>query len=58
MDAIENLRAELRSRMQSSDLCDGSSFARIIEKVFHELWQNCCQENDQNGLIANGSQYN
>jgi len=58
MTALENLRADLRSRMQSSGLCDGRSFARIMEKSFHKLWQNCCQENDQNELIANGLQYN
>jgi predicted O-linked N-acetylglucosamine transferase (SPINDLY family) len=55
INAIENLRADLRSRMQSSDLCDGRSFARIIEKSFQKLWQNCCQENDQNELFANGT---
>jgi predicted O-linked N-acetylglucosamine transferase (SPINDLY family) len=58
MTALENLRAELRSRMQSSFLCDGRSFARSMEKSFQKLWQNCCQENDQNELIANGLQYN
>jgi predicted O-linked N-acetylglucosamine transferase (SPINDLY family) len=57
MNSIENLRTNLRSRMQSSDLCDGRSFARIIEISFQKLWQNCCQDNDQNELIANGPQY-
>jgi predicted O-linked N-acetylglucosamine transferase (SPINDLY family) len=57
INTIENLRADLRSRMQSSELCDGRSFARIIEKSFQNLCQNCCQENDQNELIANGPQY-
>jgi len=57
MTALENLRAELRLRMQSSFLCDGRSFARSMEKSFHKIWQNCCQENDQNESIANGPQY-
>ena len=43
MNAIENLKTNLRSRMQSSDLCDGRSFACIIEKSFHELRRNCRQ---------------
>ena len=58
MTALENLRADLRSHMQSSVICDGRSFARIMEKSFQKLWQNCCQENDQNESIANGSKYN
>jgi predicted O-linked N-acetylglucosamine transferase (SPINDLY family) len=57
INALENLRADLRSRMKSSDLCDGRSFARIIEKSFQKLWQNCCQKNVQNEVIANGPQY-
>jgi predicted O-linked N-acetylglucosamine transferase (SPINDLY family) len=57
INSIENLRTNLRSRMQSSDLCDGRSFARIMEKSFQKLWQNCCQDNDQNELTDNGPQY-
>ena len=38
MNALENLRSGLRSRMQSSVLCDGKSFARVLENIFHSLW--------------------
>jgi predicted O-linked N-acetylglucosamine transferase (SPINDLY family) len=54
MNALENLRSRLRSRMQSSVLCDGKSFARIMETTFQKLWQNCCQKNDQNERFTNG----
>ena len=37
MTALENLRADLRSHMQSSVICDGKSFARIMEKSFHNI---------------------
>jgi predicted O-linked N-acetylglucosamine transferase (SPINDLY family) len=36
--ALENLRAGLRSHMQSSVLCDGQSFARIMETSLTNLW--------------------
>ena len=35
--ALENLRAVLRSHMQSSVICDGKSFARIMEESFQSL---------------------
>jgi predicted O-linked N-acetylglucosamine transferase (SPINDLY family) len=57
MTALENLRADLRSRMQSSGPCDGRSFARSMETTLQKLWQNCCQKNDQNVALANGPQY-
>jgi predicted O-linked N-acetylglucosamine transferase (SPINDLY family) len=40
MSALENLRSGLRSRMQSSVLCDGRSFARTMENTFQKVWQN------------------
>ena len=36
--ALENLRGGLRSHMQSSVLCDGKSFARIMETTIQNLW--------------------
>jgi len=38
MNSLKNLRADLRSRMQSSGLCDGRSFARIMEASLLNLW--------------------
>jgi predicted O-linked N-acetylglucosamine transferase (SPINDLY family) len=57
MTALENLRSDLRSRMQSSGPCDGRSFARSMETTLQKLWQNCCQKNDQNVALANGPQH-
>ena len=48
MNALENLRAGLRLRMQSSALCDGRAFARSMENTFQKVWRNWCQKNDQN----------
>jgi predicted O-linked N-acetylglucosamine transferase (SPINDLY family) len=53
MRALENLRAGLRSRMRSSALCDGKSFARTMENTFQKAWQNRCQKNDQSENITN-----
>jgi predicted O-linked N-acetylglucosamine transferase (SPINDLY family) len=47
MNALENLRAGLRSQMQSSALCDGQAFARTMEHTFQKVWLNWCQKNDQ-----------
>ncbi len=38
MNALENLRSGMRSRMQSSALCDGKSFARIMGNTFQSFW--------------------
>jgi len=35
---LENRRAGLRSRLQSSALCDGRSFARTMENTLRSLW--------------------
>ena len=35
--ALESLRASLRSHMQSSVICDGESFTRIMEESFQSL---------------------
>ena len=47
MNALENLRSGMRSRMQSSVLCDGRSFARVMENTFKKVWQTWRQKNDQ-----------
>jgi len=42
-DVLENLRSGMRPRMQSSSLCDGRSFARIMENTFQKSWEHWCQ---------------
>jgi predicted O-linked N-acetylglucosamine transferase (SPINDLY family) len=43
LDRLEQLRADLRTRMQGSALCDGFSFARALEKTYQKIWKNRCQ---------------
>jgi protein O-GlcNAc transferase len=42
LEGLENLRGTLRERMVSSPLMDGGRFARNMEKVFREMWNNAC----------------
>jgi predicted O-linked N-acetylglucosamine transferase (SPINDLY family) len=46
INALATLRSGMRSRMQSSGLCDGKSFARTMENIFQKVWQTRCQKND------------
>jgi protein O-GlcNAc transferase len=36
---LQEIRRGLRKRMLDSPLCDGSSFAKNIEKAYQEMWQ-------------------
>lgn len=38
LQALSQLRAELRPRMLSSPLCDGPSFTRGLEKAYRQMW--------------------
>ena len=40
--ALAALRAELRGRMQKSDLRDGPGLARAIETAYRDMWQQWC----------------
>ena len=51
--ALENLRAGLRSHMQSSVLCDGKSFARIMETTIQNLWFGTHTDFKGNGKYTN-----
>jgi predicted O-linked N-acetylglucosamine transferase (SPINDLY family) len=44
MNALEDLRSGMRPRMLSSVLCDGKSFALILENTFQNLWSGCRRE--------------
>ena len=37
-DYLTELKGELRDKMRSSVLCDADAFARGIEKVYQEMW--------------------
>lgn len=39
---LASLRAELRSRMSESSLCDATAFTRDIENVYRQLWKDWC----------------
>jgi len=42
-DKLQQLRALLRTRMQTSVLCDGRVFAQVMEKTFRILWERQCE---------------
>lgn len=42
LNALEDLRTTLRSRMQNSPLCDGKSFAAKVENVYRGMWKAWC----------------
>jgi predicted O-linked N-acetylglucosamine transferase (SPINDLY family) len=44
-ERLEKLRAELRTRMRHSALCNGELFARNIEYTFQKIWRNWCRTN-------------
>lgn len=43
---LEELRATLRSRMETSVLMDGKHFARGIESAYRAMWRRWCEEVD------------
>jgi predicted O-linked N-acetylglucosamine transferase (SPINDLY family) len=49
MNALADLRMEMRGRMQSSVLCDGRAFARTMEKTFRTLWPGTHFDSDDKG---------
>jgi predicted O-linked N-acetylglucosamine transferase (SPINDLY family) len=42
-ERLEKLRAEMRSRMCNTELCNGELFARNIEHTYQKIWRNWCQ---------------
>ncbi|MGA3067392.1 MAG: tetratricopeptide repeat protein [Tepidisphaeraceae bacterium] len=44
LQALANLRANLRERMKSSPLMDGPRFAGGVESAYRQMWRAYCQE--------------
>jgi len=44
LDQLRELRASLRSRMESSALMDGPRFARNMEIAYRQAWQRWCKQ--------------
>ena len=44
MDSIKSIRAGLRHNMKNSDLCNADAFARDVEKVLDEMWNQYLQK--------------
>ena len=42
LDALAELRAGLRTRMQGSALCDGPGFTRKLEEAYRGMWRTWC----------------
>ncbi len=40
---LAHLRKMLRQRMESSPLMDGAGFAKAIESIYRQVWQNWCE---------------
>jgi predicted O-linked N-acetylglucosamine transferase (SPINDLY family) len=40
---LRELRPSLRTRMQTSSLCDNNGFAKQIEKAYQYMWDNYCK---------------
>ncbi len=48
LDALEQMRTGLRTRMAASPLCDGRAFARKVETAYREMWRRWCASRGQN----------
>jgi predicted O-linked N-acetylglucosamine transferase (SPINDLY family) len=42
LDYLQQLRATLRARMQTSPLMDGASFTRHLEVAYRQMWEQWC----------------
>jgi protein O-GlcNAc transferase len=42
--SLSQVRTGLRERMKSSQLCDGMTFTREVEKKYREIWRKWCRE--------------
>jgi len=46
MPRLQQLRSDLRSRMEQSPLMDAAAFARSIETMYRQIWQQWCERPD------------
>ncbi len=44
---LQNLRQELRPRMQASKLCNGEEFTQLLEQQYRHMWQQWCNNQHQ-----------
>ena len=45
---VSDLRAELRSKMAKSPVCDGKRFAGSFTETMKKIWKDWCLEKDTN----------
>ena len=44
VDALQQLRGQLRNTMAASALCDGPGYARRLEHCYREMWRRWCAD--------------
>ncbi len=49
--ALENLRASMRERMNSSILCDAKKFASGVETAYRKMWLQWCQYRNEHAHL-------
>lgn len=42
-DSLEKIRASMRTRLASSELCNNIGFARSLEQTYRKMWHQYCQ---------------
>jgi protein O-GlcNAc transferase len=42
LDRLQNIRSEMRQRMEGSPLCDAEGFARDVEEKYRWMWREWC----------------
>lgn len=45
-DRLESLRVSLRTKVRLSSLCDGKGYARELERILRNIWQDYCAKQD------------
>jgi len=53
LDALDDLRQSIRTRLRASDLCSAAGFAGDMELVFRTLWLRWCEQEALNRNHAN-----
>jgi predicted O-linked N-acetylglucosamine transferase (SPINDLY family) len=50
LDYLQTLRATMRDRMQTSPLMDASSFTRHLERIYRQMWEKWCTNEEFRSL--------